>query len=373
MSEDAFYSTKKGTVSHYQPKLIIEWEEISMIIVLKPETTLEEKKKVIGAVEAMGYKVKIVKGETQSILGVIGDTAKLEEASLFLSPQIEKVLRIKVPYKMASRAFQNANSVIRVGNHAIGDGSLVTIAGPCCIESREQLFTIASEVKASGAHILRGGAYKPRTSPYSFQGMGEAGLKLLKEAGCQYDMPVCTELMSSEDFELVEAYTDIIQIGARNMQNFSLLKKLGETQKPVLLKRGMSATIEEFLMSAEYIMASGNPNVILCERGIRTFENYTRNTLDLAVVCAIKELSHLPIMIDPSHATGKWKLIEPISKAAVAVGCDGLMIEVHHEPDKALSDGPQSLKPEKFAKLMDKIQKLHAVCEQTQAVESVAK
>lgn len=344
-----------------------------MIIVLKPGTSTEEKRKIIDHVEEMGYKVKIVKGATQSILGLIGDTARIEESTLYISPQIEKVVRIKVPYKMASRAFHHPDSVIKVGKHAIGDGGLTTIAGPCCIESREQLFTIAREVKQSGAHILRGGAYKPRTSPYSFQGMGEEGLKLLREAGDKYDMPVCTELMSSEDFELVEAYTDIIQIGARNMQNFSLLKKLGATQKPILLKRGMSATIEEFLMSAEYIMASGNPNVILCERGIRTFENYTRNTLDLAVVCAIKELSHLPIIIDPSHATGKWKMIEPISKAAVAVGCDGLMIEVHHEPDKALSDGPQSLKPEKFASLMTNIQRLHSVCTDTAATESVAK
>lgn len=346
-----------------------------MIIVLKQGTTLEEKRKIIENVEDMGLKVKIMKGATQSILGLIGETAKIEESTFFGSPHVEKVVRIKVPYKMASRVFHHTDSVIKVGKHNIGDGSLTTIAGPCCIESREQLFTIAAAVKRSGAHILRGGAYKPRTSPYSFQGMGEEGLKLLREAGDQFDMPVCTELMSTEEFELVESYTDIIQIGARNMQNFSLLKKLGSTQKPILLKRGMSATIEEFLMSAEYIMASGNPNVILCERGIRTFENYTRNTLDLAVVCAIKELSHLPIIIDPSHATGRWELIEPISKAAVAVGCDGLMIEVHHEPDKALSDGPQSLKPEKFANLMNRVRHIHDVCheeKETSDTESVA-
>ncbi len=350
-------------------------EESRMIIVLKQGTTLEEKRKIIENVEEMGLKVKIMKGASQSILGLIGETAKVEESAFFGSPHVEKVVRIKVPYKMASRAFHHTDSVIRVGKHNIGDGSLTTIAGPCSIESREQLFTIAAEVKRSGAHILRGGAYKPRTSPYSFQGMGEEGLKLLREAGDQFDMPVCTELMSTDEFELVESYTDIIQIGARNMQNFSLLKKLGSTQKPILLKRGMSATIEEFLMSAEYIMASGNPNVILCERGIRTFENYTRNTLDLAVVCAIKELSHLPIIIDPSHATGRWELIEPISKAAVAVGCDGLMIEVHHEPDKALSDGPQSLKPEKFAKLMNRVRHIHDVCHEekkTSDTESVA-
>ncbi len=343
-----------------------------MVIVLKPGTTLEEKKKIIDRVEHMGYKVKIIKGATQSILGIVGDTAKLEESAFYGSPHIEKVVRIKVPYKMASRAFHQPSSIIQVGKHAIGGGNLTMMAGPCCIESREQIDTIAAAVKSSGAHILRGGAFKPRTSPYSFQGMGEEGLKLLREAGDANDMPVCTELMSTEEFDLVESYTDIIQIGARNMQNFSLLKKVGGTHKPILLKRGMSATIEEFLMSAEYIMASGNPNVILCERGIRTFENYTRNTLDLAVVCAIKELSHLPIIIDPSHATGRWEMIEPISKAAVAVGCDGLMIEVHHEPEKAFSDGPQSLKPHKFAKLMDSIGRIHAVCSEIETTESVA-
>lgn len=344
-----------------------------MVIVLKPGTTTEEKNKMIERVEDMNYKVKVIKGAGQSILGIVGDTAALEEATFFGSPHVEKVVRIKVPYKMASRAFHHPDTVIKVGKHKIGDGSVTSIAGPCCIESREQLFTIAAAVKSAGAHILRGGAFKPRTSPYSFQGMGEEGLKLLREAGDKFDMPVCTELMSTEDFDLVDAYTDIIQIGARNMQNFSLLKKMGSTQKPILLKRGMSATIEEFLMSAEYIMASGNPNVILCERGIRTFESYTRNTLDLAVVCAIKELSHLPIIIDPSHATGRWEMIEPISKAAVAVGCDGLMIEVHHEPEKALSDGPQSLKPEKFANLMNNVKRVHEACQVTPPTESVAK
>lgn len=342
-----------------------------MVIVLKPGTATEEKRKIIDRVERMGYKVKVIKGATQSILGIVGDTARLDESAFGGSPHIEKVVRIKVPYKMASRAFHHPDSIIRVGSHSIGGGNMTMIAGPCCIESREQMMTIAAAVKQSGAHILRGGAFKPRTSPYSFQGMGEEGLKLLREAGDTHDMPVCTELMSTEDYDLVESYTDILQIGARNMQNFSLLKKVGQTHKPVLLKRGMSATIEEFLMSAEYIMASGNPNVILCERGIRTFENYTRNTLDLAVVCAIKELSHLPIIIDPSHATGRWEMIEPISKAAVAVGCDGLMIEVHHEPERAFSDGPQSLKPEKFARLMDSIGRIHAAAA-APATESVA-
>ncbi len=340
MSEEPFYAFDVKKSKIFKINTTKSGGKI-MVIVLKSGTTAEEKNKMIEIVEDMDY--------------------------------VEKVVRIKVPYKMASRAFHHQDSVIKVGNHFIGNGSLTAIAGPCCIESREQLFTIAAAVKSAGAQILRGGAFKPRTSPYSFQGMGEEGLKLLREAGDKYDMPVCTELMCTEDFDLVETYTDIIQIGARNMQNYSLLKKVGKSKKPVLLKRGMSATIEEFLMSAEYIMASGNPNVILCERGIRTFESYTRNTLDLAVVCAIKELSHLPIIIDPSHATGRWKMIEPISKAAVAVGCDGLMIEVHHEPDQALSDGPQSLKPEKFSKLMKNIQRVHSACVETEKTESVAK
>lgn len=331
-----------------------------MVLVLKHGTSVEDRKKIIERVEHMGFKVKVTHGATQTILGIVGDVSKLEESVFATSPHIEKIVKIQAPYKMASRAFHPVDSRIRAGAHEIGGGNLTVIAGPCSVENREQMNIIAAEVKKAGAHILRGGAFKPRTSPYSFQGLGEEGLKLLREAGDANGMPVCTELMSNEDFEVVEHYTDIIQIGARNMQNFSLLKQMGKTQKPVLLKRGMSATIEEFLMSAEYIMASGNHNVILCERGIRTFESYTRNTLDLAVVSAVKELSHLPIIIDPSHATGRWEMVEPVSRASVAVGADGLMIEVHHEPEKALSDGQQSLKPEKFARLMSSVERIHA-------------
>lgn len=343
-----------------------------MVIVLKPGTTPEERKRIIERIEHMGFKVKLTKGASQSILGIIGDTAKLEESTLAGSPHIEKILKIQVPYKQASRAFHHPDSLIRVGNHVIGGRNLTVFAGPCSVESEEQIHTIAKSVKESGAQILRGGAFKPRTSPYSFQGMGEAGLKLLREAADANGMTVCTEVMSTEDFDLVESYTDVLQIGARNMQNFSLLKKAGTTHKPILLKRGMASTIEDFLMSAEYIMASGNSNVILCERGIRTFESYTRNTLDLAVICAIKELSHLPIIIDPSHATGRWEMVEPISRAAVAAGADGLMIEVHHEPDKALSDGPQSLKPHKFATLMRNVDRIHTACAMIPSEESVA-
>lgn len=262
--------------------------------------------------------------------------------------------------KLVSREHQAEDTIVEVKGQKIGGGHPMIIAGPCSIESAEQMIEIAKSVKASGANVIRGGAFKPRTSPYSFQGLGEEGLKMLRKAGDEVGLPVVTELMDPEDLEVIEKYTDIIQIGARNMQNFSLLKKVGKSDKPILLKRGLSATIEEFLMSAEYIMASGNPNVILCERGIRTFEKYTRNTIDLTVVTAIKELSHLPIMVDPSHATGRWSMVAPLSKAAVVIGCDGLMVEVHNNPKEALCDGDQSLKPEKFQELMQDLGKIRA-------------
>lgn len=266
---------------------------------------------------------------------------------------------------LVSRMGHPEDSHVQVKNVKIGGSGLVVMAGPCAVEDEEQIMTIAAAVKAAGAQVLRGGAFKPRTSPYTFQGMGEAGLILLKQAGEAFDMPVVTELMDSEDFDLINEYTDIIQIGARNMQNFSLLKRVGKAGKPVMLKRGLSATLEEFLMAAEYIMASGNDQVILCERGIRTFETHMRNTLDLNVVTAVKELSHLPIIIDPSHATGKWQMVSPLSRAAVAIGADGLMIEVHHKPKEALSDGPQSLKPERFNQLMQELGHIHGIIRQT--------
>lgn len=262
------------------------------------------------------------------------------------------------PYKLANRELHPEDTVVKVGDHEIGSGCATIIAGPCSVESEEQLMTIAVEVKKAGAHMLRGGAFKPRTSPYSFQGLGEEGLKILRKASELTGLPVVTEVMDTEDFDLVEKYADVLQIGARNMQNFSLLKRAGKSKKPILLKRGMSSTIEDFLMSAEYIMANGNPNVILCERGIRTFETYLRNTLDLGVVTAIQELSHLPIIIDPSHATGRWNMVDPVSRAAVAIGSDGLMIEVHHEPEKALCDGAQSLLPETFENLVGAVKKI---------------
>ncbi|MEA3424515.1 MAG: 3-deoxy-7-phosphoheptulonate synthase [Bacillota bacterium] len=332
-----------------------------MIIVLNRTTTQEEKVKLINEVEEMGLVVKDAGSEEHMVLGLIGDTTKVDTTQIQAHRIVEKVLKVQEPYKLASRAFHPADTIIDVCGHKIGGDNLTIIAGPCSVESRDQIIAIGESVKESGAHILRGGAFKPRTSPYSFQGMGKEGLKLLKETKELTGLPVITEAMSTDDFDLVEDYADIIQIGARNMQNYDLLKKAGKANKPICLKRGMSATIEELLMSAEYIMSEGNQEVIICERGIRTFETYTRNTLDLSVITAIKQLSHLPIIIDPSHATGRWEMIEPMSKAAVAGGADGLMIEVHNNPEKALSDGQQSLKPKRFEKLVDSVNKIHAV------------
>lgn len=332
-----------------------------MIIVLNRTTTEEEKIKLINEVEEMGLIVKDAGSKEHMVLGLIGDTTKVDITQIQAHRIVEKVLKVQEPYKLASRAFHPADTIIDVCGHKIGGNNLTIIAGPCSVESRDQIITIGKAVKESGAHILRGGAFKPRTSPYSFQGMGEEGLKLLKETKELTGLPIITEAMSTDDFDLVEEYADIIQIGARNMQNYDLLKKAGRANKPICLKRGMSATIEELLMSAEYIMAEGNQEVIICERGIRTFETYTRNTLDLSAITAIKQLSHLPIIIDPSHATGRWEMIEPMSRAAVAGGADGLMIEVHNDPEKALSDGQQSLRPERFEKLVNSVKKIHAV------------
>lgn len=332
-----------------------------MIIVLKRTTTLEEQRELIERIKSMGLTVKDAGSEQHGVLGLIGDTTQVDITHLQAHHNVEKVMKVQEPFKLASRTFQPMSTTIKVGNHTIGGGNLTIIGGPCSVESEDQIMTIAREVKKSGAHILRGGAFKPRTSPYSFQGLGEEGLKMLRKAKEETGLPIITEAMSTEELDIVEEYADIIQIGARNMQNFALLKKAGQASKPICLKRGMSATIEEFLMSAEYIMSEGNSDVILCERGIRTFENYTRNTLDLASVSAIKELSHLPIIIDPSHATGKWKMVEPMSRAAVAIGADGLMVEVHHDPENALCDGAQSLKPEKFTHLITSVAKIHAV------------
>ncbi|WZL73141.1 3-deoxy-7-phosphoheptulonate synthase [Clostridiaceae bacterium 35-E11] len=332
-----------------------------MVIVMKPAVKKSEVEKIQRKMESLGCQVHTSQGENYCLLGLVGDTSKINPSQIEANIHVERLIHVQHPFKLASRMFHPKDTIIQIGEQQIGGGNIAVMAGPCSVESEEQLMTIAYSVKEHGATFLRGGAFKPRTSPYSFQGLGEDGLKLLKKAKEETGLPIVTEVMCMETFDIVEAYADVLQIGARNMQNFPLLKKAGKSKLPILLKRGLSATIEELLMAAEYIMSEGNVNVILCERGIRTFENYTRNTLDLSAIPVIKELSHLPIIVDPSHATGKWSMVEPLSKAAIAVGADGLMIEVHHQPEQALSDGAQSLKPHKFGYLMESIRKVAAV------------
>jgi 3-deoxy-7-phosphoheptulonate synthase len=327
-----------------------------MVIVMKKNATEAEIDQVIKWIESVGYRAHPSRGVERTVIGVVGDDRGKEQLkSVEHLDGVEKTVLILKPYKLASRESQEGSTVIKVGDVKIGGPEFVVMAGPCSIESEEQLMESAYIVKKGGAHILRGGAFKPRTSPYSFQGMEEEGLKLLKKAREKTGLPVVTEVMNTADVELVEEYADIMQIGARNVQNFPLLKKVGLARKPVLLKRGMMTTIEELLMSAEYILSAGNHQVILCERGIRTFETATRNTLDISAVPVLKELTHLPVIVDPSHAAGHWRYVIPLAMATRAVGADGLMIEVHPEPDKALSDGIQSLKPEKFYQLMEEL------------------
>jgi len=311
--------------------------------------------KVIQKLHEMGHKVHISRGEKRIIIGVIGDVENLASVPFYAFNGVEEIIRIVKPYKLASREFKDFDTTVKVKDIVIGGKEVVIMAGPCVVENEKQIFETAQQVKAAGAKILRGGAFKPRTSPYSFQGLGEEGLKLLAQAGEETGLAVVTEVMSVNQIELVGKYTDIFQVGARNMQNFVLLKELGKTKKPILLKRGMSATIEELLLSAEYILSQGNYEVILCERGIRTFENYTRNTLDLSAVPALKRLSHLPVIVDPSHATGRWRLVGPMAKAAIAAGADGLLIEVHPDPKSSLSDGAQTLKIDTFTQLMKEL------------------
>jgi 3-deoxy-7-phosphoheptulonate synthase len=327
-----------------------------MIIVMKKAATEAQIEQAIKWVESVGYRAHPSRGVERTIIGVVGDDrGKAQLKSAEYLPGVEKVTPILKPYKLASREVKDGNTIIRIGDLEIGGPKFIIMAGPCSIESEEQLMESAYIAKKGGAHILRGGAFKPRTSPYSFQGLEEEGLKLLRKAREKTGLPVVTEVMNTADVDLVEEYADILQIGARNVQNFPLLKKVGYTRKAVLLKRGMATTIEELLMSAEYILSSGNEKVILCERGIRTFETATRNTLDISAIPVLKELTHLPIIVDPSHAAGHWKYVIPLARAAVAVGADGLLIEVHPEPEKAFSDGIQSLKPEKFYQLMEEI------------------
>ena len=330
-----------------------------MIIVMKSKADQHEIDNVINWIESVGYEAHVSKGVERTIIGAIGDErGKVVLKSAENMPGVEKVMPILQPYKLASRETKDGNTVIKVGNVEIGGPEFVVIAGPCAVESEEQLMEAASVVKNAGASMLRGGAFKPRTSPYSFQGMEEEGLKLLAQTREKTGLPIVTEVMSSSEVELVESYADVLQVGARNVQNFALLKAVGHAKKPVLLKRGMMTTLEELLMSAEYIMASGNDHVILCERGIRTFETAMRNTLDISAVPVLKEKTHLPVIVDPSHAIGQWRFVLPLAKAAVAVGADGLLIEVHPHPEQALCDGAQSLKPEKFSKLMDEIESI---------------
>jgi len=326
-----------------------------MVIVMKPHARREEVKDIMKKIEGLGCDVHVWEGENHFVLGIVGDTSAINTSQIEARECVDKVMRVQAPYKRANRLFHPDDTIIKVDDRTIGGKELAIIAGPCAVESEEQLITIAKEVKLAGANFLRGGAYKPRTSPYSFQGMEEEGLKILLEAKKITGLPIVTEVMSVELVEKISQYADVLQIGARNMQNFDLLKEVGRCNKTILLKRGMSATIEEFLMSAEYIMSEGNGNVVLCERGIRTFETFTRNTLDLSAIPVLKKLSHLPVIVDPSHASGKWWLVEPLAKAAIAVGADGLEIEVHNDPINALSDGAQSLKPEKFRTFIDSV------------------
>ncbi len=329
-----------------------------MIIVMKPGATKAEFNHVIERIKEYGFQAHPIVGTERTVIGCVGDErGKTQLQSLEVAPGVESVMPILKPFKLASKEMRKERTVVRVGKYSIGAAQFVVMAGPCSVETREQILKSAEVVKKAGAQILRGGAFKPRTSPYSFQGLEEEGLKLLAEAREKTGMPFVTEVITPTDVALVANYADMLQIGARNMQNFALLKEVGRIKKPVLLKRGMSNTVKELLMSAEYIMSQGNYDVVLCERGIRTFEDYTRNTCDLSAVPALKELSHLPVIVDPSHGTGVRSLIAPLSKAAVAVGADGLIIEVHPNPEEAYSDGAQSLMPKQFEKLMDEVRK----------------
>ncbi len=326
-----------------------------MIIVLKSNTTADEKKRIIDKVHSLGLKTMVSEGVERSIIGVIGEEDKIRVQPLEAYPGVEQVIAVLSQFKLVSREFKPQSSVVKVKDVAIGGEEIVIMGGPCAIENLQTLREIAVNVKKSGARILRGGAFKPRTSPYSFQGLGVEGLKIMKQVCDEVGLLSVTEVIDPRDVELMAKYVDIMQVGARNMQNFNLLKEIGISKRPVLLKRGMMATIKEFLMSAEYILNEDNFNVILCERGIRTFETYTRNTLDINAVPAIKMLSHLPIVVDPSHGTGKWGLVTPVSRAAVAAGADGLLVEVHVHPEEAVSDGTQSLNTDNFEKMVKEV------------------
>ncbi len=334
-----------------------------MLVVMKAQATAEEVTAVCEHIERLGFRAHALPGAQRTAIGITGNQGSIDHGNLEELSGVAEVIKVSKPYKLVSRDVKEEDTIIRFAgtDASIGGRDLAVIAGPCSIESHEQAFAVAEQVARAGAQFFRGGAYKPRTSPYAFQGMGEEGLKIMAEIRNAFGLRIVTEAMDNESLELVEKYADVIQIGARNMQNYSLLKKVGKTRKPVLLKRGMSATLEELLMAAEYVMSEGNYEVILCERGVRTFVDHTRNTLDLSIVPAVQRLSHLPIVVDPSHGTGKRNKVVPMARAAVAAGCDGLIVEVHHQPDKALSDGAQSIYPEQFAEMMDECRQIAKV------------
>ena len=329
-----------------------------MIIVMKMKATSDDVEAVITRLHNGGWQTHVSRGEERTIIGVIGDERKLDQGAMSRMGGVDRVVPILRPFKLASRDFQAEDSKIEVNGHVFGGEKVIMMAGPCSVESMEQVMETAIAIREAGAHLLRGGAFKPRTSPYSFQGMGEEGLKILAAAREETGLPIVSEIMATDQIDLMCKYVDVLQIGTRNMQNYALLNAVGKTNKPILLKRGMMSTIEELLMSAEYIMSNGNHKVILCERGIRTFEKYTRNTLDINAVPVLKELTHLPVVVDPSHATGRWTLVKATSRASVAAGADGLIIEVHPNPAEATSDGEQSLKPKRFAELMVEVRRV---------------
>ena len=326
-----------------------------MVVILEKNATKEQIENVIKHLEGFGFQIHKSTGTERSIIGAIGVKPNFDTRNISILDGVDEVYRVTTPYKLSSRSFHESNTVIKIKDVELGGNQIVMIAGPCSIENEDQIFRLAKVVAKSGARILRGGAFKPRTSPYSFQGLGEEGLKLIRAAADEYNLLVVTEVMQMDQIELIDKYTDIFQLGARNMQNFSLLKELGKTTKPVMVKRGIAATIEEWLMSAEYLLSGGNNNIFLCERGIRTFENYTRNTFDLSAIPVVHKKSHLPIIADPSHATGLRDQVPPMARAAVAAGADGIMIEIHDDPENALSDGPQALLPNTYLKLMDEL------------------
>jgi 3-deoxy-7-phosphoheptulonate synthase len=334
---------------------------------MKPDATSEQVEEVLNVIRGLGFKPHPMPGETRTAIGITGNQGAIDPDHFEGLPGVAEAIRVSKPYKLVSRDLKQDDTVVRIGGADIGGREPAIIAGPCAIESREQTMEIAEVVASCGVGFFRGGAFKPRSSPYSFQGLGEEGLKILAEVRDRFGMRIVTEVLDTETADLVEAYTDVLQVGARNMQNFSLLRRMGQARKPILLKRGMAATLEELLLAAEYIMAEGNYDVILCERGVRTFADHTRNTLDLSIVPAVQNRSHLPIIVDPSHGTGKRHKVTPLARAAIAVGADGIMVEVHNHPEQALSDGPQALLPDMFRKLVAEIRAIHKVIVETEA------